>query len=58
MNLSRREISTIAQAVKSVGKGRLFVPDEEVFAIVHRVHSYFDDKKDNSNSTSNSQLEQ
>jgi hypothetical protein len=39
LSLSRREIHAITHAVKGIGKGRVFVPDEEVYAIIHRVHS-------------------
>ena len=39
LNLSRREVLSIAVAVKQAAKGRYFVPDDEVHEIVHRLHS-------------------
>ena len=39
ISLSRREISAIAAAVKGIAKNRYFVPDDEVHAIIHRIHS-------------------
>ena len=38
LNLSRRQVNAIAAQVKSVIKDRYFVPDDEVFAIIHQIH--------------------
>ena len=37
--LSRRDVYRLSIAVKQAAKGRYFVPDAEVHAIVHRIHS-------------------
>jgi len=45
LNLSRREIHAIAVAVRQAAKDRYFVPDEEVHAIVHRIHNKPNEEK-------------
>ena len=37
--LSRRDVYQVGVAVKQAANGRYFVPDNEVHAIVHRIHT-------------------
>jgi hypothetical protein len=39
LDLNRREVKAIADAIKHLKKDRYFVPDEEVYAVVHKIHS-------------------
>ena len=39
LNLSRREIDSIVQIVKKIKRERYFVPEDEVFAVIHKFHS-------------------
>ena len=39
LSLSRREVHRLAIAVKQAANGRYFVPDPEVHALVHELHS-------------------
>lgn len=39
LTLSRREIVILAARVKDSLRGRYFVPDEDVAAILHKLHS-------------------
>jgi len=39
LKLTRRQINEVTTAVRKVARDRYFVPDDEVFNIVHNVHS-------------------
>jgi hypothetical protein len=39
LTLSRREIVVLGARVKEALKGRYFVPDADVSAIIHKLHS-------------------
>jgi len=39
LNLSRREIVVLASRIKESLRGRYFVPDSDVNAIIHKIHT-------------------
>lgn len=44
LNLSRRQIQAIAEELRRIKSNRYFVPDEEVHAVVHKIHSTTEDR--------------
>ena len=45
LNLTRRQINAIAAAIRGVARNRYFVPDDEVYQIIHKIHTSLDTEK-------------